>query len=509
MQAPDFLKKSVGTRIRPPDTNPYDKSKSKHRGSRTPRKLDAGKFEVFNTKKDKQNKQETPPRVLIKVSTKENQPAAINLENEALQHPSHKSPPGGLSRTKSLTTSDLANIGRSSNSELSKNATENTNEGIIFIPRTESEEGPETEESPNTGGKKKIFCSENINKKVGRTSQNQGKVINSDVNSVQEVQKVPIVNGENSEIQMETNVESVGSENNDNGGNDDGGAGEDGAMSENGDANTEEIEPGDEADIIEKDQPSENEEGQSQGEFNVVMEFREEDSAFLDCPIEVCELMMESGKVQNQFLSDMKINKHRKLIFMTIDNLKHAEEIIRITSIGSREVKCRWAKENKTTSFGVIGPIACPREKDEMDRKKKRYIDVIKATGIDVVSMEWISKREKRENNWSTTMTKTVKLEFLGETPERVFIGAISYPVGEYFPEATQCFNCQNFGHTSVHCQAGAPVCVFCGEKGHRVKENKCRTRKPRCYHCKGEHPASYRGCIKYRMEKAAQKLKM
>ena len=51
-------------------------------------------------------------------------------------------------------------------------------------------------------------------------------------------------------------------------------------------------------------------------------------------------------------------------------------------------------------------------------------------------------------------------------------------------------------------------MCVLCGVKGHRVKDNKCTTRRPRCYHCKLDHPASYKGCTKYKQEKEALRLK-
>ena len=105
-------------------------------------------------------------------------------------------------------------------------------------------------------------------------------------------------------------------------------------------------------------------------------------------------------------------------------------------------------------------------------------------------------------------MTRTLKLEFAGETPSHVYIGSVRYQVGEYTPEVIQCFNCQNFGHITKHCHA-SPVCVFCGVRGHRVKERKCRVTRPRCYNCKEEHTSSYKGCIAYRREKIAQQVKL
>jgi len=60
-----------------------------------------------------------------------------------------------------------------------------------------------------------------------------------------------------------------------------------------------------------------------------------------------------------------------------------------------------------------------------------------------------------------------------------------------------QCFNCQNFGHSSHNCNQTAR-CVKCG-KEHPTKEcTKPKTDKPCCCNCGGEHTANYRGCHHY-----------
>lgn len=57
-----------------------------------------------------------------------------------------------------------------------------------------------------------------------------------------------------------------------------------------------------------------------------------------------------------------------------------------------------------------------------------------------------------------------------------------------------QCRNCQGFGHTKNYCGLG-PRCVKCG-KNHKTMEcTKPEDMHPRCANCKGQHPASYRGC--------------
>ena len=60
--------------------------------------------------------------------------------------------------------------------------------------------------------------------------------------------------------------------------------------------------------------------------------------------------------------------------------------------------------------------------------------------------------------------------------------------------EIAQCKKCQQFGHTKTYC-ARIPKCARCAET-HLTKDcNKDGRSAPICVNCKGNHPASYRGC--------------
>ena len=60
--------------------------------------------------------------------------------------------------------------------------------------------------------------------------------------------------------------------------------------------------------------------------------------------------------------------------------------------------------------------------------------------------------------------------------------------------EIAQCKKCQQFGHTMTYC-ARIPKCARCAES-HLTKEcNRDGRSAPICVNCKGNHPASYRGC--------------
>lgn len=64
--------------------------------------------------------------------------------------------------------------------------------------------------------------------------------------------------------------------------------------------------------------------------------------------------------------------------------------------------------------------------------------------------------------------------------------------------EVIQCKRCQRYGHTRSYCW-NKPRCVKCSLDHETSKCTKAATTPPKCVHCGGEHPASYRGCKVYK----------
>ena len=85
-------------------------------------------------------------------------------------------------------------------------------------------------------------------------------------------------------------------------------------------------------------------------------------------------------------------------------------------------------------------------------------------------------------------------------------VTGIVYKVEEFRQpiSVSQCFNCQNFGHSAKNC--GSQIkCLICGE-GHSHKGCLNReARKPKCANCKGPHVASYKGCPEYKNQEFRQ----
>ena len=122
--------------------------------------------------------------------------------------------------------------------------------------------------------------------------------------------------------------------------------------------------------------------------------------------------------------------------------------------------------------------------------------------GNPVKSMQWLIATGE---NGEKRTTDNMLIEFEDTiAPEQIQIGTIPYKVRPYIKEPTQCYNCQHFGHVTKYCKSTCPRCVFCGERGHRKREGKCRTRRPKCCNCGGRQQVYSKYCLEYKKEKRA-----
>lgn len=62
----------------------------------------------------------------------------------------------------------------------------------------------------------------------------------------------------------------------------------------------------------------------------------------------------------------------------------------------------------------------------------------------------------------------------------------------------SQCFNCQQYGHTRTYC-GYQPRCVRCGADHQSTACPNPRDAPPKCAHCSQNHPANYKGCTIYK----------
>ena len=111
--------------------------------------------------------------------------------------------------------------------------------------------------------------------------------------------------------------------------------------------------------------------------------------------------------------------------------------------------------------------------------------------------------------------TGQVIVTFEGEElPEYTYMGWRRFRIQTYIPDPTRCYKCQHYGHKAISCQQQekCPICAGkhnaknCDKVG---KEPNARFQRAdtKCANCGGEHPASYRGCPKFKVAKEITKI--
>ena len=239
----------------------------------------------------------------------------------------------------------------------------------------------------------------------------------------------------------------------------------------------------------------------------VLVKFKDEDKHILKCPMLHNEL--ENSDFKNLDIKDMKVNYDRGLLKLIMGSQQDVQRAVVIRKLKSMEVECRGLRSS-TGKYGVIGTIPCPTLKETMQRKIDFYKESLRTRGTPVKSIEWIKKKtwKRGVRGYTTQTTAYLKLEFINEIPEEVYIGRMRYTVQPFTAEPVQCFKCQKFGHIAADCKSRDKVCVNCGTAGHSRRDNACSTRPKMCANCKGHHPSNYRGCIEFKREKEAQKIR-
>jgi len=75
----------------------------------------------------------------------------------------------------------------------------------------------------------------------------------------------------------------------------------------------------------------------------------------------------------------------------------------------------------------------------------------------------------------------------------RCNVNILPFRISKLIP---QCKKCQDYGHTKNYCSNG-PRCVKCTGNYFTHMCTKLENVQPKCVHCKGAHPAHFRGCKK------------
>ena len=118
-----------------------------------------------------------------------------------------------------------------------------------------------------------------------------------------------------------------------------------------------------------------------------------------------------------------------------------------------------------------------------------------------VVKVEWM----KRKKDGHLIPADSYILTVHGQTiPSKIKVGYLTKNTKVYVPNPQRCFHCQAYGHSKRFCSK-IQKWANCGQENHEDKDSE---NDPHFANCNGNHPAYFRSCPKWKMEKKILKIK-
>ena len=203
---------------------------------------------------------------------------------------------------------------------------------------------------------------------------------------------------------------------------------------------------------------------------------------------------------------DLEKTLHRR------PSIKQSNKSLRITCLDRRE------REILIDTQFIAGyqvsctkPYETPRNSSNRSNRGIIFdVDVDIPTDEIELALGVTAKRNTRRVKGETINTRQVILFFENEIPEFVYFGWRRHRVSLYIPEPTRCYHCQGYGHKANRCSSRlkCPIC----SRNHTyeqctAKEENREKQNAICPNCKGPHPASYKGCPKYKQAKSVIKI--
>jgi len=127
-------------------------------------------------------------------------------------------------------------------------------------------------------------------------------------------------------------------------------------------------------------------------------------------------------------------------LMITCSDAKQRNDMIKMTNLGGKEIKCFVWGQKKTVQ-GVITGISTELTTEEI---------LENVSGAKVVK----ARRLLYLKNGTKQESLSILLQFQEEMlPTRVKVGFMSFQVRPYVPPPLRCFKCQRFGHVAAICR--------------------------------------------------------
>ena len=252
--------------------------------------------------------------------------------NEAVRHPSHKSPPGSL--RKGHTIEDLSKADESDTRLGNRDEVQKVLKEAKKTLNPQDEHKKQPPEASKTEKEKTLPADQEFeNVPVGRKTvddengeeNNRAKLAKLDQ---QDQNKADVLPNEGNNSKKIDNNDCV-------------------SDSEDMEADTE----GEDEDVMSESGEEAVDDAAGKIEiYTIVFEFTREDSDILKCPVDVSNVINRAG-ITSETIDDVIINTNRNLLVIKTKSKEQAERWLRITSLGNKNVNARWAKQSSISSF--------------------------------------------------------------------------------------------------------------------------------------------------------------
>ena len=192
------------------------------------------------------------------------------------------------------------------------------------------------------------------------------------------------------------------------------------------------------------------------------------------------------------YKSVKQLNRGRQVL-VHFDNKKYSENLLNKTDkLVDIPVK---VSPHRTLNYRRC-VIFC-KELAGMDEEE--IANELKSQGV--VKVERMKRRKDGQLIPTDSYILTVETQTI---PKEIKVGFLNKETKVYIPNPQRCFNCQGFGHNKRFCSK-TQKCANCGQENH---EDKDYENDPHCANCDGNHPAYFRSCPKWKIEKKILQIK-
>ncbi|KYN05251.1 hypothetical protein ALC62_03855 [Cyphomyrmex costatus] len=129
-------------------------------------------------------------------------------------------------------------------------------------------------------------------------------------------------------------------------------------------------------------------------------------------------------------------------------------------------------------------------------------------SSVKVLDIQRLNRRITTDGQTSYLPSRTICTKFAGQfLPNEVALFNTLYSVDPYVPKARICYVCYRAGHIGKDCKSTKPRCLYCGGDHDRSFECEGKRQPKKCINCGGDHLATSFDCLVIKQYKEAIKL--